>query len=255
MASRRYYDNARSKTSTSLTTRDPYAKRRDNVHRTRQIRDAVAAASIALRPGGFKRSTVGQMQAEKKVIDLNEAAYALSAPGVLTLLNGCVAGSQNYNRIGRKILMKSLQLRLIVAASTPLASVDSLCRIIIVYDKQTNGAAPTVANILQSQNITGVNSSSATDMVNLDNRDRFTILRDIVFALAGQSTTATQAIAGGPTVKEINEYIRLNLDTVFNAGTAGTIGDIQSGSLYMLTIGTVAGFAAVGSTRVRFSDM
>lgn len=222
-------------------------------------RKAAPPSVVAANAGFLRNRRAAGMRAEKKVVDLNLASYAVENTGtVITLLNGCVAGSQNFNRIGRKINLKSLQLRGFLNqtdSSTGLTYV----RMIIFYDKQANGAAPTFANVITSQNIAGTTSSAATDMVNLDNRDRFEIIRDRVFCLGAIDTTATQTYTGSPQNIAIDEYVRLgNRETVFNAGTAGTVGDIQSGSLYVVWISNQAnatGATFVGSYRTRFIDV
>lgn len=213
-----------------------------------------ADPSAGTRTGGWNRTTATSMKSEKKVIDLNAAIYAFSitsGPPTAVLLNGCVAGSQNYNRIGRKIEVKSIQIRMSIQATTPDTSAyDAICRFIIVYDKTPNGAAATWSNIIQSQNIAGTTSSAVTDMINLDNRDRFIIVRDKLFTLGYQSAT----VAGQPTTVDYSDYVKCNYETVFNAGSAGTVGDIQSGALLMFFASNNAGYSAYASFRVRFRE-
>lgn len=208
---------------------------------------------------GWQRKSPTAMLGEKKVIDINSAAYAfqaVGAPPTPLLLNGVVAGSQNFNRIGRKTEMKSIQLRGVVSATTEATANDTGCRMVLVYDKQANGNAPTWANVIQSQNIAGTTSSTFSDMVNLDNRDRFVILRDKFFIMAYQSIVATEAGMGSNTVCTIEDYVKINLETIFNAGTAGTVGDITTGSLHVFFVGSVAAqYTFTGSFRVRFVDL
>lgn len=219
------------------------------------------APSVVAANAGFLRNRgVGGMRVEKKVIDINSTGYNIENTGTqLQLLNGCVAGSQNYNRIGRKINLKSLQIhgRINVADQTVAAGVT--CRLLIVFDKQTNGAAPAYSDIIKSQNISGTTSSTIFDMINLDNRDRFEIIRDLYYTTGGIDTTATQTWATSPLIINVNIYVKLgNRETVYNAGTAGTVGDIQSGSLYFFLISdqvNAAGVSANLACRTRFVDV
>jgi len=218
-----------------------------------------SAAAISAGYGYLRYRNARSARVEKKVVDINEATYAVENTGTqLALLNGCVAGSQNFNRIGRKICLKSLQIRGYFLA-TDFSTAQTFARMIVVYDKQSNGSAPTFANIIQSQNIAGTTSSLATDMVNLDNRDRFEIIRDKQVALAALQNTATQAFSGAPTILYVEDYIKLgNRETVYNAGTAGTVGDITSGALYVFFIASQANAAGVtytGTFRLRFTDL
>lgn len=200
----------------------------------------------------------GTGSGERKVIDVLQTAFAPETTGTqLLLLNGCQVGTQNYNRIGRKIRMRSIAIRgQIQPTDTTIAA--TMCRMIIVYDRQTNGAAPTYANIMQSQDITGTTASTAFSMVNLDNRDRFVIVRDKFYGFGAIDSTATQALSSAsPGIYPINEYVKCKFETIFNTGSAGTVGDISSGSLYLFWVASnasAAGVQATVSTRLRFDD-
>ena len=261
MASQRAYARMHGAPYTKSIDRDQRSKRSAAIQRARQIRDTMAAANVAFRPGGWKRTTPQAVLQERKVIDIVSGTYNFQTPATPPtpiLLNGCIAGSQNYNRIGRKINNRSIQVRgWINSVTTGAAADDQLCRMLIVYDKQSNGAAPTWANVIQSQDITGATSSTSSDMVNLDNRDRFIVLRDRCYAMSFQSSTATQAVQGSHTVCMVEEYFKINLETIFNAGTAGTVGDITTGAIHVFFCGSNAStiYSFIGSFRTRFEDM
>lgn len=230
---KRKYDGPYKKRTFTLSTKQNAFTRSSDIAAAMRAR-AVRASRPTYGPytpsyGGYRNQSIPQMSSEKKVIDSNSNIYVFATSPPSTLLNGCIAGSQNYNRIGRKIFMKSLQVRGYIHAATDGTATEGLFRMIIVYDKQSNGAAPAYTDVIRSQNVSGVNSSSAADMINLDNRDRFIILRDRAFAMSQQSTVATQAVAGSNTDLFVDEYLRINMETIYNAGTAGTVGDITTG--------------------------
>lgn len=195
-----------------------------------------------------------------KVIDVPVGNVDVNTTGSFTLLNGCEQGSDYTDRIGRKIFMKSLFIRGMVstqpslnAGSSPSAANSQTARMVVFIDSQPNGAAPSVTDLL--------NTASPFSQLNLNNRDRFRILADETFCFGPlvTSTTATQAIAYADNQASLVErYLRLRHETIFNAGNAGTIGDINSGALYMFWIGSVISGAAdciaTVSTRVRFLD-
>lgn len=200
------------------------------------------------------------LDAEKKVADLGPAQLSMNTTGQFTLLAAPTPGSDYTNRIGRKTLIKSVYVRGIVTCE--LADQDGpvvgtsgaqLGRMIIFADMQPNGAAPLVTDIL-----TGASSVS---QLNLNNRDRFKIYCDKVFAINAYAynTTAQTAVASLSNSYAVKKFKSINLETIYNAGTAGTIADIQSGALYMLTIGNRAAgtddCTAALSTRVRFIDL
>ena len=115
----------------------------------------------------------------------------------------------------------------------------------IFYDAQTNAAAPSVSDVLAT---TAYDAS-----LNLNNRDRFKILMDkFVTHDAYTNGAGTQTVAGGGT-RVVKKYIRCNHDVVFG-GTGATVGDIQSGSLIFLYIGSTATYAMDYNIRTRFID-
>ena len=101
-----------------------------------------------------------------------------------------------------------------------------VARLVVVYDKQTNAAALTPAQVL-----TAVGTiNAATSPKNLENRDRFTILRDIRTPMAAAETTDYEP----PPKAQV--YQSITLPVTFNAGDAGTVADITTGSLYAIFI-------------------
>lgn len=157
------------------------------------------------------------------------------------LLNGVQSGSTATTRIGRKMVMKSILLR--YSASLAATSTGgSPVRVLVVYDKQANAAAPAITDILLADDFESPN--------NLSNRDRFVTIFDHI--------TQPISIQNNYSVAD-TLYKKLNLETMFNTGSAGTIADITSGSVYLLTsqdgsIGT-ANASIQLYTRIRFDDV
>lgn len=184
--------------------------------------------------------------------------FSLNTTVVLTPLNTLFPGSARWQRIGRKINLKSLE---ITGHLVPIASVafPSWARIMVVYDKQPNGALPTIDDILLSQvtAATDSNVSTVLSMINLNNRERFEIIRDMKFKVGPtNSANYPDCYDGG---KAITSYIPLgNRETVYKAD-AGSIGDIATGSLLFITFGNQASGAAPfvfqGTLRLRYLDV
>lgn len=197
---------------------------------------------------------------EKKTID-GTGTIQVNTTGSFTLLNGCIQGTDYTQRIGRKIQNNSVYIRgyVLTEAANFNPIVASNCgaqevRMILFCDMQPNGAAPAVTDLL--------NTATPQSQLNLNNRDRFKIYCDKqwVFDPFVYVTTASQAVvSANRQIYPIKKYKKLGLETIFNSGNAGTIGDITSGALYMFWIGSlpsaVGGDAnAVITTRVRFLD-
>lgn len=207
-------------------------------------READALANLAVR--GLQLA-----QGELKSTDVEQAATNMSWSGDLILLNGIARGDDIDERIGRQITMKSIEVHMRFEAKAPEAGVTpSAIRVLIVYDRQTNGAALTVAQVLSS--VGGPLVTLAPK--NLENRDRFQILRDMKFGLPCSVSTDFMAAP-----KVMKFYQGVNLSTTYNTGDAGTVADITTGSLYMITL---ASDAAAGAhmplysfvSRVRYAD-
>jgi len=198
---------------------------------------------------------------EKKFIDLSSTAFNIpfqavgspqTGPGtfVLQLINGCALGSDSTTRIGRQIQMKSLQFRFAVGVAQatggtyPAGAIAGHVRVLVVYDQQANGAAPAGTDILVNATTYG-----PTSPMNLNNRERFKVLSDKIVLLDPQ----------GPGSQMVKVYKKLYLPVIFNAGNAGTIGDIQTGSIYVYLSTSVqaTGAGTLGAawySRIRFTD-
>lgn len=215
---------------------------------------------------------------ETKSIDLpigaNYTDTVCKTDGVFTLLNGIQLGTGFFNRIGNKIRMKSIQLEshfICTTNSAPAtATRDYAIRIMIIYDRQPNGAVPTIANILSNYDQNGAAWPYASDkfvwcQTNPNFRDRFLIVRDCKQNFGGNDPTSTNVI-----ISELNNgfvdgsQCRLfkklkGLETVYN-GTASPVTEtsINSGALWLLVLGGVPNASAPISfrwnARLRFWD-
>lgn len=172
---------------------------------------------------------------------------AITAAGNLTLINGCARGDDSSDRIGRQLIMKSIQISFTgFAANT--TGIDQTHRLMLIYDKQPNGVFPGGADILDI--------ISPWGMRNLNNRHRFIVLWDHRYSVSND-IAANQA-GGNPRLHDADYYKRVNLKVTFNDSSVGTIADINTGSLYFCTFGSVAAGAtaggSIGTARIRFID-
>lgn len=202
-----------------------------------------AVGSSGLRTGGW-RGVPGR-RGELKYVDVTQQNTFIET-GTGILINGLAPGTGASQRIGKKVSMKSIQLRAAIGqgATGGAAPFAGFVRTFIVYDKQANAAVPTVASILEAV--------SGSSPMNMDNRERFLVLYDRQIAIDQ---------FGGNASAQIKMFKKIALPTVFNAGTAGTVADITSGSLYIVFISENS-FAAAATnppviqwySRVRYED-
>lgn len=163
-------------------------------------------------------------------------------------LNLVPQGTQESQRIGRKIIIRSLRLRFVSRiTSAALVGGAGTVTIFVVQDKQTNGAAASVTSVL-----TGTNTT--TDMPNLNEVNRFNILKKFTFTL-----NSTAGIAGAYQLgqKSFDFYKKCNIPIEFDS-TTGAITEIRSNNLFLL-VGVQEAAAddlinIVGTARIRYTD-
>lgn len=203
-------------------------------------------------------------RAELKSLDTLKTTYALNTTGAISTLNLIRVGSTFCNRIGRRVELTSLAVYGLIE-SIRTSTVNDWVRIIILYDRQTNGAAPAQADIIQSTDQATTNQSDVFSGINLNNRDRFIIIRDMRIYLPTVTNTAgvlTNVNATDPISKtfRIVDYMKLGgMLTQFKADSApAVVGDISTGGLFLLTIGRQAsgseGYQASLEFRLRYRD-
>lgn len=229
--------------------------------------------------GGAKRkiSSVNVIQRIPRNIayqkpNLNEVKYCdtilqdenfvgVASPGFL--INAIAQAAGQVNRIGNKISMKSLRITgQIVQLGTNIAT---RVRIVVVYDKQTNGAMPNSSIVLQTRDSAGLSTNTSFSQLNMDYLDRFTILRDYTVSIPSSTWTAgVQTNVGidpgnapdGGSALNIDMFIKMKgLLTLYKGATA-VIGDIATGGVYMYCL-TQAGantWTFRNTTRLRYND-
>jgi len=201
------------------------------------------------RTGGFYGLYSRRGRDELKVIDSGSNITAVPSAGQILLINGVSQGTDYNARIGRKILLKSLLVRFTLTPNSGVTngSVGDIVRIMIVYDSQTNGTQPVVADILQT--------STFDDPINLTNRDRFKILTDKFLTMGAFTMTGTPALAtGSPQPKYFKIYKKFNLDVIFG-GTGNTVGSVQTGGIFLFIMSLNNQITNLThNSRIRFID-
>ena len=230
-------------------------KAAQSLARARKIlRSRSSGLTAPLATRGFYGGYSQRGRAELKTIDSENLNAAVSLAGGVALLNGIAQGTEIYQRVGRKVIMKSLLFRITIFNDpTKQDPQGTALRIILVYDSQTNGAAPTVANIISNMQAAAYTPVVQTPM-NLNNRDRFKVIKDWYFGCPAATYTAGAVTGGAPDTKTKMCYKKLNHDVIFQ-GTGATSADIASGGVYVLIIADVADAKKVDyDCRIRFTD-
>jgi len=193
---------------------------------------------------------------EMKVADTNIIA-AITNSGASSVTAICVPtpGTDMTNRIGRKILIKSIYVKGMIriedtTTATDSSSAGQYLRVAVVMDYQPNGATAAATDIFTSTN--------AISHVNLNNRDRFKIISDKYYNLGTFFHTAATGVGMvDKSIVNVKIYKKCRYEVIFNAGSAGTTADISSGALLLVLQSSASAGAGANNefrTRVRFSD-
>jgi len=118
-----------------------------------------------------------QNDIELKYKDVYSAATDISTTTALTLLNGISQGDTTITRTGGQIRITSVHIKGTVTAD-PLNLLSDQYRMMVVWDAQANGAAPTLSGTVTSI----LDVTTITDLLiapyNYSAMDRFKILMD-----------------------------------------------------------------------------
>ncbi len=207
-----------------------------------------------IRYSGASRRSTGRVTAtqyrpsaltgEKLFLDKVVAAAAIDTTHLITTLNLMDVGSAVGQRNGRRAEMVSVYIRYCIQLGA--TETTSTVRLLLIYDKQANGAAITAPDVLDA------NTPEA--MLNMDNRERFDILWDKTF---GMNITAADS-GSGPNQHHVflKKFVKLRNREIIFSGTGGGIADIATGALYLMSLSTeaVGATAPVGNfvTRLRY---
>jgi len=195
---------------------------------------------------------------------------ALTIDGTGCAQNVCSIqqGPGTGQRIGNRVALKSLRIRLQLLKSGTDHPEVSTARLMLVYDRQPNptGAYPDIpAFLLQTtrQDNTNQTGSCFTNL-SVNYMDRFVVLMDKILPLPPLVTDqiAITSLTGSTqsNVFIVDEFIKLKrLETVFNSTASPmTLAAVATGALYLVSLGNLAANAAPfcwrGSTRLRFYD-
>lgn len=188
---------------------------------------------------------------ELKFVDVQLQNSPITITWSVQLINGVVQGTDYNQRIGRKVVNKSLLFNgnISMASGNNISNAQgTFCRVVVIYDSQPNsGTIPAGTDIFAF--------NDPNSPMNLNNRDRFKVVIDKrcqvgAFLTSGGGTLAT----GSPNDCYWSKYKKMNMETIFS-NTAATLGSISTGSLYVCYVSDFATTTILDFvTRVRYLD-
>lgn len=183
---------------------------------------------------------------ERKNIDFD--TNLLTIPNLtrtfgITLINPVSQGDQGDQYVGRQLMMKNLNFRFeIFPDSASSGGNGTYFRVLLIYDRDTNGALPAVTDIMT------VDDEIA--YMNLNNTDRFVTIYDKMKNWQPFAENHTVMFRGNIKLHHIMKF----------KGATGTIANITQGGIYLL-FAQGGNYDSTGLTpllywrsRIRFTD-
>lgn len=260
----------------------PYARTHKRKFASRRMAAFPTSRSTIAR--GYARQSVRRMAGPPAALYARAGTPAMALKSVDALSTGAVQstttpqvlivpllGSAFFNRLSNRTRAVSLSLtgRIIPTKTNAAAFGSSYMRILIYYDRQSNGANPSQADVLTDTIAAGTAAAVIPESnLNINNRDRFMVLRDrkVLLPAVGalgvspgglEEVTCLNDIGKGGLAYQ--EFIKLKgLESLYNSTNGGTIGDISAGAFGILVFnadnsGSPA-WAFTVQTRFKFLD-
>jgi len=216
-------------------------------------RRRISAARPVVRPVPGYTRTVGAYNrsmprgVEKKYFNTTISNTGnMNAGAVLDSLLLIPQGTTDKKRIGNKIMVKNVNLKGAFSLDDQNTGIpySGIIRVIVFIDKQCNGVAAGVADILEATEIYAWR--------NMDQVDRFTILKDKIYRVP---CAPCNDLHTGPNLIPWKMGFKLNLPVHYSS-TTGAITEIKSNNIGLLyvTDGSFLNVSA-GSARVKFTDL
>jgi len=186
---------------------------------------------------------------EKKFKDTTLAATAVPAAGVIlsSSVNLIAQGTTESTRIGRKCQLRNIYIHgnISLPSTNTATQTSDIVRLIVYIDKQTNGAAAEVTDILKD--------ADYRSFRNLANQERFVILKDKTYDISAQAQATGTAQTTGVNTYHIKMYKKLDLPIEFSS-TTGAITEIKSNNIGIMAIGLSERAEVSYICRIRFDD-
>lgn len=208
------------------------------------------ARGYTRRTGYYNRFPQGDGELKFHDVDIDDAVIASGGTIALDSAVKIAQGTSESERIGRKMTVRRIGWKFDIDLPTTAtaASTSDYVRIILYWDKQTNGATATVATILQG--------SDYQSFRNLSDITRYKILMDRSYSIqstAGSGRGSTDTLSYGEAKIVDSFYKRCSIPIEYN-NTMGAITEIRTNNIGVLTISKsgLAGFTS--KMRISFSD-
>lgn len=224
----------------------PGRKKRTYARQTSARMKVVGAQRGYLRTGGYY-GRFSKKGGEMKFLDTTAVVNPVVAAGaVSTNLNVVAQGVGESQRIGRKITIRQIQGRMLVqcAASNAATAANDTLRVLLVQDRQANGATFAVTDVLQT--------ASFQAWRNLQNSNRFKVLLDKTITVNSYGGVVAATFESG---RSTNFFIKCNIPIEYDSTAAtGAIATQRSNSLALVYLAEQSNVILTYNVRIRYTD-
>jgi len=177
-----------------------------------------------------------QRKEELKYADYAHTAVISASAGNFFLLNGVNQGTGDHEMIGEAHTSTSIQLRGHLQADSAIAGPlrsSQVVRVMVFYDRQPNGAAPTYADLFNNVFATGLELYAP---YNEDNSMRFKFVYDKIKVINPQWADAAGTTQQNNIVT-LKFKRKLGRKVNYSDGNPGDITGINSNALWLYVLG------------------
>lgn len=207
-----------------------------------------------LRTGGF-------IGLENKFVDYQRGvgnfslAWGLLNPTAAITQGITAQGDGPSNRDGKRYTIHKLYIRGVIGFPQVLADTSpqqqQICRLMLVLDRQSNGANLTPANVVANTTVP-VNATQ-----NLENTSRYRVLRDKTYYVRPQiviQNGTTPTFANQQAVQTFKMTVKFPKGLVVNMNnTTADIANVVDNSIHLMGVATSTGVNIAYTTRARFT--
>ncbi|AXQ65649.1 MAG: coat protein [Circoviridae sp.] len=192
-------------------TKSTTSAKRKSAKRPLKRQNAGYGTSLMCPPQNYSKPEKKDISSAGPIVSTVAVAdqFITTAP----LINGISQGVGSSQRIGRQILMKSLELTISCQFGPTPSNNITAPRLVVFYDRQAAVSSPAITSVF--------NTNHFQSYKNLSSKDRFIILIDAYI----------EPIGGVDNLRRSQTFYRkLNLPVMFN-GTGSSASDITTGTI------------------------
>lgn len=177
---------------------------------------------VASKALAYSKKALSMLNVEYKCHDTQLSSLAITTVATIHALTNVAQGDTTNERDGNQMKITRNLLRYSVVGGP---ADDTLIRVMLVLDKQTNGALYAISDLLQDTSVTDIIISP----LNLDNKFRFRVLYDRVHSLSSEGKNSIN----------VSKMFKMGLRIRFDANDQ-MITDLTSYSLSFVAVANQA---------------